>query len=105
MRIKVLPNKEVVMHVRDITEKQKLIKKIKTDEARFRLIVENLSIPTTLSNLNNHEVLYVNPAASKFWGVENGKEFFRENLQKIFIAIQKIEKTLFKKSFQKDFLI
>ena len=93
------------MHVRDITEKQKLIKKIKTNEARFRLIVENLSIPTTLSNLNNHGVLYVNPAASKFWGVENGKEFFQGKSSKDFFAIQKIEKTLFLKSFQKDFLV
>ena len=52
MRIKVLPNKEVVMHIRDISERWKMIQEIQKNEKRFRLMVEKLPVTVFITRLD-----------------------------------------------------
>ncbi len=78
MRIKVLPNKEVVMHIRDVSERQKMILEIQNNEKRFRQMVEKLSVPVSITRLDNHEFLYVNPKGFEIFGLDNKINDFNE---------------------------
>ena len=59
-----MPNRDVVMHVRDVTEKQKMILKLQSNEQRFRQIVENFAVPVTIVDLETKEILFKNTKTS-----------------------------------------
>ncbi|MEC8237986.1 MAG: PAS domain-containing protein, partial [SAR324 cluster bacterium] len=71
MRVKALPNQEVVMHIRDISERRKMIQEIQNNEKRFRLMVEKLPVPVFITRLDNHEILYVNPKGYEIYGMDS----------------------------------
>ena len=70
MRVKALPNQEVVMHIRDVSERRKMIQEIENNEKRFRLMVEKLPVPVFITRLDNHEILYVNPKGYEIYGMD-----------------------------------
>ena len=70
MRIKALPNREVVMHIRDVSERRKMILEIQNNEKRFRQMVEKLPVPVSITRLDNHEILYVNPKGYEIYGMD-----------------------------------
>ncbi|MGA0159524.1 MAG: ATP-binding protein, partial [bacterium] len=70
MRVKALPNQEVVMHIRDVSERRKMIQEIQNNEKRFRQMVEKLPVPVSITRLDNHEILYVNPKGYEIYGMD-----------------------------------
>ena len=78
MRIKAKTNQEVVMHIRDVSERQKMILEIQNNEKRFRQMVEKLSVPVSITRLDNHEFLYVNPKGFEIFGLDYKFNDFNE---------------------------
>jgi len=60
----------VVMHIRDVSERRKMIQEIQNNEKRFRLMVEKLPVPVFITRLDNHEILYVNPKGYEIYGMD-----------------------------------
>ena len=58
MRLRAMPNRDGVMHIRDVAEKQKMILKLQSNEQRFRQIVENFAVPVTIVDLETKEILF-----------------------------------------------
>ncbi len=76
MRIKARTNQEVVMHIRDVSERQKMILEIQNNEKRFRQMVEKLPVPVSITRLDNHEILYVNPKGYEIYGMDQNNYDF-----------------------------
>ena len=70
MRINAKTNQEVVMHIRDVSERRKMILEIQNNEKRFRQMVEKLPVPVSITRLDNHEILYVNPKGYEIYGMD-----------------------------------
>ena len=70
MRINAKTNQEVVMHIRDVSERRKMIQEIQNNEKRFRQMVEKLPVPVSITRLDNHEILYVNPKGYEIYGMD-----------------------------------
>ncbi len=70
MRINAKTKQEVVMHIRDVSERQKMILEIQNNEKRFRQMVEKLPVPVSITRLDNHEILYVNPKGYEIYGMD-----------------------------------
>ena len=100
------------MHIRDVSERRKMILEIQNNEKRFRQMVEKLPVPVSITRLDNHEIIYVNPKGYEIYGMDpkasgfTGKkalEYYKDSEERLTL-IDEIKNQRFVEPMEREFI-
>ena len=67
-RLAPLPGDEILLLVRDVTERRQADKALRESDAQFRVVTQNITDAFWIRSPDMREVRYVSPAFEKIWG-------------------------------------
>ena len=68
LRLSPMPRDEILLLVRDVTERRQSEKALRESDAQFRVVTQNITDAFWIRSPDMREVRYVSPAFEKIWG-------------------------------------